>query len=258
MYKTLDVTVQNGVQIIKMNRPEKRNAINEDMYREIPEALQAGATDDNVVVTVLTGAGDFFCSGNDLNSYLTWTGTDLEKTCLNAATKLKAYVQAFIDFPKILVAVVNGPAVGLATTTLALFDLVYCSKNAYFSAPFVGLGLTPEGCSSYTFPQMLGYNRAAQILHFGKKLSANEALEWGFVTELYTAGEENKIWSKINSIAQLPSKSLIFSKRLLRSQERASLYAANHKECEQLVERWQSEDCMSAVVKFFSAKKSKL
>lgn len=258
MYRTLAVSVKNGVQIIRLNRPEKRNAINTDMYAEIPKALQAGALDDNVVVTVMTGTGDYYCSGNDLNGYLQWDGNNLEKIVKESAKNLQAYVQTFIDFPKILIAVVNGPAVGLATTTLALFDLIYSSKTATFSTPFIALGLTPEGCSSYTFPKIMGSTRAAQVLHFGKKLTANEALEWGFVSELYGPEEGSAVWDKIYCIAQLPTKSLIYSKRLLRSQDHAALTVANQKECEQLMERWQSEDCMNAVVKFFSQKRSKL
>ncbi|XP_034250767.1 enoyl-CoA delta isomerase 2, mitochondrial-like [Thrips palmi] len=257
-YQTLAVTVQDGVQVIRLNRPEKRNAINQDMYREIPEALLDGALNNDVVVTVITGSGSYYCSGNDLSGYLSWSGSDLEKTLEQAAAILRTFVQSFIDFPKILVGVVNGPAVGLATTTLALFDVVYCANNATFSTPFTALGLTPEGCSSYTFPKLLGPLRAAQLLSFGKVLSSAEALNWGFVSEVYAPTDENEIWKRIHALAQLPSKSLIYGKRLLRSQDRAALYEANRKECEQLVERWQSEDCMNAVSNFFSAKRSKL
>ncbi|KAK3909587.1 Enoyl-CoA delta isomerase 2, partial [Frankliniella fusca] len=159
MYKTLAVSVKNGIQTIRLNRPAKRNAINTDMYAEIPKALHAGAVDDNVVVTVVTGSGSYYCSGNDLSGYLEWDGNDLERTAKQAANVIQSFVQTFIDFPKILVAVVNGPAVGLATTTLALFDLIYCSKTATFSTPFIALGLTPEGCSSYTFPKIMGSMR---------------------------------------------------------------------------------------------------
>ena len=256
MYRTLSVTVRNGVQIIRMNRPEKRNAINDVMYSEIPQALNAGAADDNVVVTVLTGAGSFFSSGNDLEGYTKWSGGDIEKIAHEAAAKVQGYVRTFIDYPKILVAVVNGPAIGLAATTLALFDLIYASKSAFFSTPFIELGLTPEGCSSYTYPKVMGTLRAAQMLHFGRKITAAEALEWGLVSEVYSPEEESKVWAKIESLAELPSKSLIYSKRLVRSQDRAALHEANRLECEQLIERWQAEDCMNAVVKFFNRKRN--
>lgn len=257
-FQTLSVSVQKGVQVIRLNRPEKRNAINRDMYREIPEALNAGAMNNEVVVTVITGTGSYYCSGNDLSGYLTWDTSDMEKTLQTAATTVQTFVESFINYPKILVAVVNGPAVGLATTTLALFDLVYCASNATFSAPFTALGLTPEGCSSYTFPKLLGPLRAAQILNFGKVITSAEALNWGFVSEVYNLSQEKEIWDQIYALAKLPCKSLIYGKRLLRSQDRAALYEANRKECDQLVERWQSEDCLNAISKFFSAKQSKL
>ncbi|KAJ7338497.1 hypothetical protein JRQ81_012396, partial [Phrynocephalus forsythii] len=85
------------------------------------------------------------------------------------------FVSHFIEFPKPLVAVVNGPAIGISVTLLGLFDIVYASDKATFQTAFSQLGLTPEGCSAYTFPKIMGPAKANEMLIFNSKITANQA-----------------------------------------------------------------------------------
>ncbi|RZF39627.1 hypothetical protein LSTR_LSTR001148 [Laodelphax striatellus] len=125
------------------------------MYEGITKALNSSSNDESVVATVITGSGDFYSSGNDIKGYMT-DGFDFEKQSQEAATILERFVASFVNHSKILIAVVNGPAIGIAATTLALCDYVIASDKAYFYTPFTSLGLSPEGCSTHTFPRLLG------------------------------------------------------------------------------------------------------
>ena len=116
----------------------------------------SGAEDDSVVVAVMTGSGDFYCSGNDLGNFMNITPDQLAEHAVQGGDLLERYVNAYIDFPKPLIGVINGPAVGVAVTVLGLFDAVYATQSATFHTPFSALGQSPEGCSSDLFPKILG------------------------------------------------------------------------------------------------------
>ncbi|XP_039983057.1 enoyl-CoA delta isomerase 2, mitochondrial, partial [Xiphias gladius] len=252
-YKTLLVTTEDDITTIKLNRPAKKNAITTEMYSEVVAALEQAAKDDSVI-TVFTGAGDFYCSGNDLTNFQLQDG-GVEEMARRGGDLLRKYVKAYIDFPKPLVAVVNGPAVGISVTLLGLFDLVYATDKATFHTPFSQLGQSAEGCSSYTFPKIMGAAKASEMLLFNKKLTAGQACQVGLVSEVFPDSSfQSEVWTRLRAYAKLPRNSLAFSKQLIRSMEKERLYAVNDAEVECLVERWMSDECFNAVMSFFQAK----
>uniref|UniRef100_A0A3P8RR06 Enoyl-CoA delta isomerase 2 n=1 Tax=Amphiprion percula TaxID=161767 RepID=A0A3P8RR06_AMPPE len=253
-YETLLVTTEDNITTIKLNRPTKKNAITTEMYNDIVAALEQAAKDDSVL-TVFTGAGDFYCSGNDLSNFTKIPEGGVELMAKQAGDLLRNYVNAYIDFPKPLVAVVNGPAVGIAVTALGLFDLVYATEKATFHTPFSQLGQSPEACSSYTFPKIMGVAKASEMLLFNKKLTATQACELGLVTEVFPESSfQMEVWSRLKAYAKLPPNSLALSKQLIRSTEKDRLHAVNDAEVERLVERWTSDECFNAIMSFFQAK----
>uniref|UniRef100_W5LII7 Enoyl-CoA delta isomerase 2 n=1 Tax=Astyanax mexicanus TaxID=7994 RepID=W5LII7_ASTMX len=253
-FETLLFTTEDGITTIKFNRPEKKNAITVKMYDELIEALDLAAKDKSVI-TVLTGSGDYYCSGNDLNNFTNLPEGGPEKMSKDAGELLKRFVSAFIEFPKPLIAVVNGPAVGISVTVLGLFDAVYATGRATFHTPFSHLGQSPEGCSSYTFPRIMGPAKASEVLLFNKKLTAAQAYELGLVTEVFPDNSfQSEIWTKLKAYAKLPPNSLALSKQLIRAVEKEKLHAVNVAEVERLQERWLSDECMQAIVSFFQAK----
>ncbi|XP_049421781.1 enoyl-CoA delta isomerase 2, mitochondrial [Epinephelus fuscoguttatus] len=253
-YETLLVTTVDDITTIKLNRPTKKNAITTEMYNEIIAALQQAAKDDSVI-TVFTGTGDFYCSGNDLSNFTNIPAGGVEAMAKQGGELLRKYVKAYIDFPKPLVAVVNGPAVGISVTVMGLFDLVYATERATFHTPFSQLGQSAEGCSSYTFPKIMGNAKATEMLLFNKKLTAVQACELGLVTEVFPDSSfQSEVWTRLKEYAKLPRNSLAFSKQLIRSLEKEHLHAVNNAEVERLVERWTSDECFSAVMSFFQAK----
>ncbi|CAI5671215.1 unnamed protein product [Oreochromis niloticus] len=246
-YETLLVTKEDDITTIKLNRPAKKNAITTEMYNEIIAALEQAATDDSVI-TVVTGAGDFYCSGNDLTNFTKIPENGVEEMARHGADLLRKYVNAYIDFPKPLVAVVNGPAVGVSVTVLGLFDLVYATERATFHTPFSQLGQSAEGCSSYIFPKLMGAAKASEMLLFNKKLTAVQACELGLVTEVFPDSSfQSEVWTRLKAYAKLP-------RNLIRSVEKERLHAVNDAEVERLMERWTSDECFNAVMSFFQAK----
>lgn len=120
--ETIVENIQGNIKIVQYNKPKRKNAIDKDMCLRVTLILQEAANDPDIDVLVLTGTGDYYSSGNDLAAASqTPRGAHLDI--------LKKYIDAFITFPKILVAVVNGPAIGIAATTLALCDLVFAAEH---------------------------------------------------------------------------------------------------------------------------------
>uniref|UniRef100_A0A8C5PBL1 Enoyl-CoA delta isomerase 2 n=1 Tax=Leptobrachium leishanense TaxID=445787 RepID=A0A8C5PBL1_9ANUR len=253
-FETLQLLREDNITKIILSRPEKKNAINMLMYQEIGHALEEAGKDESTI-TVLTGLGDYFCSGNDLNNFANVSPDGKEKMASDAAVILEAFVGKIIDFPKPLIAVVNGPAVGISVTMLGLFDIVYATERATFHTPFSQLGQSPEGCSSYTFPRIMGLAKATEMLLFNKMLTAPKACELGLVTEVFPDGTfQREVWTRLKAYAQLPKNSLAYSKQLIRETEKEKLHAVNVQECERLKERWLSEECMTAIINFFQSK----
>ncbi|KAJ8713516.1 hypothetical protein PYW07_013886 [Mythimna separata] len=211
--ETIVETLQGSIKIVQYNKPKKKNAIDGVMYKRVSRILNDAATDDSISVMVLTGTGDFYSSGNDFSNPPDSRGNHLDI--------LKDYINAFIMFPKLLVAIVNGPAIGIAATTLALCDLVFASENSYFYTPFTKLGIVAEGCSTFTFPRILGERKALEMLLCNYRMPAAEALEYGFVNYIYKPEElQNELYELLQTD---PVKGLTTAK----AQELLNYYGPN-------------------------------
>ncbi|KAK0400889.1 hypothetical protein QR680_015502 [Steinernema hermaphroditum] len=249
----LSISAQGNVFRIHLNRPEKFNALTWDMYRGLTEALNFASKDRKTRVTVISASGSYFCSGNDLSNFAVKHPEDVRKVAETGEKVLNAYVKAYIDHDKPLIGLINGPAIGISVTVLGLFDAVIASDKATFHTPFTSLGQSAEGCSSFTFPLLMGNAKAAQMLMFGQKLSAQEALERNLVSEMIPAGsfamESEK---RVAALSQFPPESLRLNKVLIRDVHRSALHTANTRECKLLVKRWQSAECAAAIQKFMT------
>lgn len=172
-------------------------------------------------------------------------------------TPMIVLVQSFIRFPKLLIGIINGPAIGIAGTVIALCDILYMSENAYIYTPFTNLGLCAEGCSSLTFPKILGTSKANEMLQLNHKLTAQEAYNFGFVAAVYK--DVSEVWKKLEQISDLPIGSIIANKKLTRKFTIEELEKANYAEADALSERFGSEEALMAMMNFQSRRaKSKL
>jgi peroxisomal 3,2-trans-enoyl-CoA isomerase len=173
-----------------------------------------------------------------------------------ASSSFSQLFAAFIDCKKPMVALVNGPAVGMGVTVLGLCDTVYSVDTATFAAPFTALGICLEGASSYSFPRIIGYSKASSLLVLNEKINAAKAFEWGLVAEVIPKENfEKETRRKLRVMSELPIKSLLYSKDLVRGRERCLLHAGNEREREGLLEFLQCEEFTNNVKNFFARKK---
>lgn len=175
------ISTADRVTTITLQRPDKKNAITQEMYGVMADALVAYAGDDAVRALVITGTGDYFTSGNDLQDFA--RGGD------GGEPPVKRFLEAIAGCPKPVIAAVNGSAIGVGLTMLLHCDLVFAAEGALLSAPFVKLGLVPEAASSMLLPRAVGMAVANDIFMTGRALTASEALTFGLVARVLPADE---------------------------------------------------------------------
>lgn len=199
----------DGILKILLNRPEKKNAFTNAMYRELTQILCDGDQNPQVKVMLISGAGNAFSAGNDIADFMQSPITHEDAPPINL-------LKALGGLTKPLIAAVDGVAVGIGATLLFHCDLVYAQKDARFIFPFVSLGLVPEGAVSLLLPRLVGHQRASEILLFGEPISADDAQKMGFVNKViaepsalpYAAQQAKKI-TALSSGSVLRTKSLL-------------------------------------------------
>ena len=170
----------DGVTTLTMNTPARLNGWTMEMMNALKEAFREAAQDDETSVVILTGADPYYCAGVNLSATLRLGHP--RKLHAMIVEQNQALFDMFLDFPKPLLIAVNGPAIGASVTSATLCDGIIASEKATFSTPFAALGVTPEGCSSVHFAQLMGSANAERMLgKKGWKPTAGEALEAGLI-----------------------------------------------------------------------------
>jgi len=211
------IHTDGGVSTITFNRLDKKNALTEAMYSALAEAMQQAASDDAVRVLVIQGDASVFTAGNDIKDFLEHPPTSTDAPVFR-------FLRQLVSFPKPLIAAVAGPAVGVGTTMLFHCDLVYAGDNAAFAMPFVNLGLCPEAGSSLLAPQLVGHQRAAELLLLGEPFLAETARDIGLVNRITAPTEVNALaLAQAQRLASKPMSSLLETKRLLKQGQQAAL-----------------------------------
>ena len=232
---------------IALDRLDKKNALNAEMYAQLGAALAAADRDAQVRAVLLHGAADCFCSGNDVGDFLKRPA---------GASPAQALFDALPNMRKPVVAAVGGPAVGIGSTMLLHCDLVYAAPNARFQLPFVPLGLVPEFGSSYMLPLLAGYQRAAELLLLGQPFTAQKAYEAGIVTEVVPQDQLIDHSMKIAvALAALPPESMRLTKRLMKARHGATLAATIEEEMRLFAERLASPEAKEALSAFLEKRK---
>jgi 2-(1,2-epoxy-1,2-dihydrophenyl)acetyl-CoA isomerase len=215
-YKTIQLMVDEGIALVYLNRPEVLNALNETMKNELIHVLKETEEDDNIRVMILTGRGRGFCAGADLHRFMEIQESDKghkKKTRFGSLD----FPRAFIQYPKPIIAAINGPAYGFGFTATLTCDIRLASERAKFSCAFVRIGVTPEFCSTYFLPRLIGYGKAAELIFTARPFDAREALEMGAINRVFPHHRlmpEAKKMAK--QIASMPPTAVQKSKEILR------------------------------------------
>lgn len=242
--------VDEGILKLTLNRPEKKNALTREMYHCLAESLRTADRDDSVRVVLIRGAGDCFCSGNDIEDFQVGRDPDAKSPGM-------MFLEAISRFEKPLIAAVGGAAVGIGTTMLLHCDLVYASTNATFQVPFVNLGLCPEGGSSFLLPRMVGHQRASEMLLLGKPISALTAKKFGLVNCVYSNAEMmDEVFRHARRLAAQPPDALLLTKRLLKQPYHESILRTIGVEGRHFAERLGSMEFQQAAAAFLSRRRS--
>ncbi|MEX1257604.1 MAG: enoyl-CoA hydratase [Gemmatimonadota bacterium] len=238
---------QGAVLDVRLNRPEKRNALTVEMYAALADALEGAERDPELRVVLLSGEGPAFSAGNDLKDFLA-------RPPHPESAPTNRFLESLATGTKPIVAAVHGFAVGIGTTLLLHCDLVYAAEETRFHLPFVPLGLVPEAGSSLLLPERIGPARAAEMLLLAEPLTAEAALDAGLVTRVFPAAsllEEARRLAE--RLAALPPEAVRETRALLRS-GRDVVRHRMRLEARVFGERLRSEEARRAMEAFFQKK----
>ena len=207
----------DGVLSIILNRPNKKNAFSNEQWRAFREVLLAADSNPAVACVLISGAGQDFSSGVDLNDF---SEGDEDHP-------FEAAARTLVDFGKPMVSAAKGVAVGGGATLLLHTDVVYVGDSLRLRFPFTALGLVPEWGSSYQLQAIIGARRAAELMYSSEWLNADKAVAYGIASAAFSDDElMNAALGKAREIAQWPVSSLVETKRLLRNVHRQQIHAA--------------------------------
>lgn len=249
----LVVTDEEATRIIMLRRPEKKNAFSQDMYRGLSDAIDKAQNNPDIRCIIIIGGSGVFTSGNDLEDYLKESTSDTGTP--RAASNAVKLLYSLAHNVKPIIAAVDGVAIGIGTTMLFHCDYVLASTTAVFSTPFINLGLVPEGASSLLMPRTMGHQRAFAMLVMGRKFSADEAREAGFVNAVVAPGHTEAEARKVaREICQLPAEAVAITRKLLKLPPE-DMTRRIDQEGHLFGERIRSREAIAAFKAFFSRKK---
>ena len=249
MTEHIEIARQGAVQTIRMNRPDKKNAITRAMYAAMAKALTEGDADHGVRVHMILGVPGAFTSGNDLADFMAIAMGG------EGGTEVFDFLVALARSAKPIVSAADGIAVGIGTTIHLHCDLTFATPRTVFRTPFVDLGLVPEAGSSLIAPALLGRQQAFALLALGEGFSAERAKTAGLIYEVVAEDElEATALAAAENIAAKPPQALKISRDLMRG-NRDELVARIEEEGRHFRERLASDEARQAFMSFMSRKK---
>jgi len=255
-YESLLVdTAADGVRTIRLNRPEKMNAVNLKLADELPVAVGEASRDDAVRVVVITGAGRGFCAGLELSLDNIQASRERKNSSRHAALDdlnwVGRWVLALTECDKPIIAAINGPAIGAGCGLALAADIRVMSDAAVISTGYMRMGLCPDAGVSYFLPRLIGLARATELIMSARDLKADEAERIGLVglalpAETFAAG----VAEYASQIASGPPIGLTMAKRLLVNSPDTDLPTQLRRELSSIYHCLTTEDAAEAMRAF--------
>lgn len=246
------VTDEEATRVITLRRPEKKNALTQEMYAAMSHAIDTAQNNPAIRCMIITGGSGVFTAGNDLEDFMKAGGSAQGTARPMNAVK---FLHSLVHNTKPIIAAVDGIAIGIGTTMVFHCDYVLASTTATFSTPFIHLGLVPEGASSLLVPMMMGHQRAFSMLVMGRPVSAEDAQTAGFVNAVVAPGHTETEARKVaREICALPAEAVALSRKLLKRAP-DDLVRRIEQESHLFSERMSSKEAMTAFQAFFARKK---
>lgn len=213
MYQTILLDVVNGRATITLNRPEVYNAFNEQMKKELQEALKEVEKNKEVRVLVITGAGKAFCSGQDLKEVMENPGRSLSDSLHSGYNPI---IRAIRNMPKPVVCRLNGVAAGAGCSLALACDAIIAAVEASMTEIFINIALVLDSGSSYFLPRLIGSARAFELATTGRKVPAQEAFEMGMVNKVVPLDQlDNAVAQVTGYYENAPTKAIGLIKKML-------------------------------------------
>ena len=244
------VADDGAVRTVRMNRPEKKNALTAAMYDAMAQAIESASGASPIRCVLIMGAPDAFSAGNDLQDFLkaAMGGEGLGHSVLR-------FLYSLARAERPLVAAVQGVAVGIGTTMCLHCDYVLAGTDARFSTPFVNLGLVPEAASSLLAPRLMGQRRAFELLVMGKPLDPEQAKACGLVNAVVAPDQVDAEGLKAaQTIAALPPEAVAASRNFMRG-PREEIVARIDAEAEEFARRLKSPAARASFEAFMGRKR---
>ena len=211
------LAVRDGIAHLTLNRPESANGINDAMARDLMAATTAISLDDRVRVVLLSGNGARFCGGGDVKAFEA-LGDGLVANIRGLSSALHSAIMALVRGDAPVVAAVHGSAAGAGLGLIGASDLVVAGESTKFVMAYTGIGLTPDGSSSWFVPRLVGLRRALELTLTNRVLSAEEALDWGLITSVVPDDQVHTEAAALAArLAEGPKGALAAAKRLLHT-----------------------------------------
>jgi 2-(1,2-epoxy-1,2-dihydrophenyl)acetyl-CoA isomerase len=248
----------DGIATLVLNRPDRLNALNNDLSTALNEALGRIEQDDSVHVVIITGAGRGFCAGGDLaaigkgrQSGATHELEPLLRSGMQAVLKMRT-------MPQPVIAAVNGPAAGAGMNVALAADIRIASDQATFGENFSRVGLFPDFGGTWFLPQLVGPAVAAELFYTGEMIDAQTALRLGIVNRVVQPTQlESEVKTLAQKIAQGPPVAIRAVKRALFASEKVELAKALEHEVKEQIRCYLSEDCSEGIRAFFEKRPAK-
>lgn len=254
-FQTIELSINDGIARLTLNRPDAANGINLVMAQELLQAINICELDNSIRVMVLQANGKMFSAGGDVKSFAN-AGDDIVTEIRQIMHHCHQAVAQMANLPFPIIIAINGMAAGAGFTLACGGDIVIAAESAQFTMAYTAIGLSPDLGASWYLPRLVGHRRAQELMITNRRLSAAEALDWGIVTQVVSDEEFLACVDKLAAkLSQGPTRAFASVKQLLNASSNNSLEAQMEMEARSMAALAGGEDGRGGINSFINKEK---